>query len=112
MSNDTKKVDIQRCKFYFKFLVATFLGFAIPIVLLITRVVPVGEGGNLSLLAKVVTLIMVFSALLYYVFLGILSAKNNKSVIVWVGLSVLTSPVGPFFSFFLMLGIGKKNGWV
>jgi hypothetical protein len=112
MSNDTTKIDTQKCKFYFKFLLATFLGFAIPILLLITRVIPVGEGGNLSHTAKFVTLVMVFSALLYYVFLGILATKNNKSVVVWVGLSVLTSPIGPFFSFFLMLSVGKKNGWV
>ena len=41
--------------------------------------------------------------ILYYVVLGIMASKKNRSVIKWVGLSVIFSPIGHLVSYPLML---------
>jgi hypothetical protein len=111
MGQHASNIDIQKCKLYWKCLITTFLGFVIPILLLVTQVVPVPGNGDSDVLFMSMMLAMLFSFLLYYVFLGILASKNNKSVIVWVGLGILASLIGFIVSFFLMLGVGKQNGW-
>ena len=50
-----------------------------------------------------VILIAILFGLLYYVFLGMLAAKKNRSVIKWVGLSIIFSPLGHIVSYPLML---------
>jgi hypothetical protein len=50
----------------------------------------------------------VLCLLIYYVLLGIQAARLKKSPILWVGLSVLSSPMGPFISCFLIRGDTKE----
>ena len=41
--------------------------------------------------------------LAFYIILGILAARKNRCVVCWVGLSFLTSPIGPIVAYFMML---------
>lgn len=45
----------------------------------------------------IVGIIAIFSALCFYVVLGVIVHKKNRSLINWIGLCILTSPVGFFF---------------
>ncbi len=72
--------------------------FLAPIILVSYKLLPVSEG----LETPVILAAMMFG-LLYYVFLGILASKKNRSVIKWVGLSIIFSPIGHIVSFPLIL---------
>ncbi len=72
--------------------------FILPWVLIPYKVVRVPE--NMSMPILMVALLF---GLLYYVVLGILASKKNRSVIKWVGLSIIVSPIGHIVSYPLML---------
>jgi len=48
--------------------------------------------------------LMVLSGPVWYVSLGMLANRLGRRWLVWVGLSFITSPIGPFVIFPLMLG--------
>ncbi|HEX7026027.1 MAG TPA: hypothetical protein VF268_02200, partial [Gammaproteobacteria bacterium] len=68
---------------------------------------PPQDGGPVFLL-----LVMTAGALLYYVFLGLLAKANNMSPIVWVGLSIITSPFSYLVSYPMMIAVGVRNHWL
>ena len=57
-----------------------------------------------SSVAMFLLIIMVVAGLVWYVSLGILAHRLGRSWLVWVGLSFITSPIGPLVIFPLMLG--------
>ena len=69
-----------------------------PLILIYFKIVNVPE--NLEMPIFLIALIF---WLLYHVFLGILASKKNLSVIKWVGLSSIFSPIGQIVSYPLML---------
>jgi len=72
--------------------------FILPWVLIPYKIIAVQE--NLSMPILIVALVFGF---LYYVILGILASRKNRSVIKWVGISMIFSPVGHIVSYPLML---------
>jgi hypothetical protein len=72
--------------------------FILPWILISYKVINVPEAMSMPIL--IVGLLFGF---LYYVVLGILASKKNRSVIKWVGLSIIVSPIGHIVSFPLML---------
>lgn len=48
-------------------------------------------------------ILLFISILLFEVYLGILARRLNKSLIIWVGLSIITSPLGPYIAYYNML---------
>jgi hypothetical protein len=53
-------------------------------------------------LVLIVGAIMCVGALAFYISLGQLAARLGSSWIIWVGLSVLTAPVGPIIAYIAM----------
>ena|ERR1017187_5728364 len=51
------------------------------------------------------------SGLAYLIFLGTLAAGANKSVIQWVGGTMLFSYIGLFVSFYKMKTVAIEQGW-
>ena len=72
--------------------------FIVPFLLIPYEIVAVPENVKMPIF-----LIAVLSGLLYYVFLGILASKKNRSVIKWVGLTIIFSPFGYIISYSLIL---------
>ena len=87
MNKDFKKLNIA--------LTISFLLFVVPMVGLIARVI---KPDNM-----LPGLLMVIGILAFYIILGILAVKKKRSVVYWVGLSVITSPIGPIVAYFMML---------
>ena len=87
MNKDFKKLNIA--------LTISFLVFVVPMVGLIARVI---EPDN-----ALPGLLMVIGFLAFYIILGIMAVKKKRSVVYWVGLSVITSPIGPIVAYFMML---------
>ncbi len=109
-------VDIKKCKQYYLFLKLSLMVFLSLFIFLISYFASL-EKGQMPILLNgtaglILSLLMPISGFLYYISLGILAHKNNKSFIVWVGLSMLTSPIGFIVSFLLMRDVGQKNGWL
>ena len=81
--------------------------FIVPLILIPYKIVNVPEN-----LEMPIFLIASLFGLLYLVFLGILASKKNRSVIKWVGLTIIFSPIGHIVSYPLMLAakpIEKKG---
>ena len=72
--------------------------FVLPLTPLFFKEIYLSE--NLSMVLLLVSMLFGF---LYYVALGITASKKNRSVIKWVGLSIIFAPFGTIFSFPLML---------
>jgi hypothetical protein len=108
LNQEQSSINIGKCKLHFKLLTLSWACFIIPLLLLILRVLPPPQEGGPSFLPFV----MIIGGLGYYVFLGILASANKKSVIIWVGLSIITSPFSYFVSYPMMIGVGKKNKWL
>ena len=72
--------------------------FILPWVLIPYKVINVPESMSMPIL-----MVGLLFGFLYYVVLGILASKKNRSVIKWVGLSIIISPIGHIISFPLML---------
>ena len=83
--------------------------FILPWVLIPYEIISVPESLSMPILG--VALLFGF---LYYVVLGILASKKNRSVITWVGLTVISSPFGHIISYPLMLSSEKlpKIGYI
>ena len=78
--------------------------FIVPMILVPYNMISVSEE-----VKPTIYLVSIFFGLLYYVFLGILASKKNRSVIKWVGLSIIFSPLGHLVSYPLMLCSGTVN---
>ncbi|MBT5150851.1 MAG: hypothetical protein HOM43_00570 [Flavobacteriales bacterium] len=72
--------------------------FILPLILIAYEIIAVPENMVLPIMA-----ISILFGILYYVVLGILASKKNRSVIKWVGISIIFSPFGHIVSFPLML---------
>jgi len=72
--------------------------FIAPWVLIPYKIILVPENMKMPILS-----IGILFGILYYVVLGILASKKNRSVIKWVGLSIIFSPIGHIVSYPLML---------
>ena len=57
---------------------------------------------GLSPFESIAILAMVISGLTFYVSLGMLAKRLGRSWIVWVGLTFITKPIGPFVAYFRM----------
>jgi hypothetical protein len=79
-------------------LTVSLVPFIVPLILIRYKIVNVPE--NLEI--PIILIAMLFG-LLYCVFLGILASKKNRSVIKWVGLTIVFSPFGHIVSYPLML---------
>ena len=90
MEHDFKTLNIL--------LTSSLVLFIVPVILVAYKLVPVSEGFK----TPIILAAMMFG-LLYYVFLGMLASKKNRSVIKWIGLSIIFSPLGHIISFPLML---------
>ena len=53
--------------------------------------------------------LMLFGALVFYVALGMLARRLGKSPIVWVGLTVITTPIGPLVALPWMLILASRH---
>jgi hypothetical protein len=67
---------------------------------------PVADG-LFSLVLLVLAFVMLGSSLKFWVALGMLSSRLGRSPIVWIGLPIITSPIGPFVAYFWMRGLAK-----
>ena len=76
-------------------LTISFLMFIIPITGLVARIIKPEN--------TIFVLLMIAGLIIFYIILGILAVKKNRSAISWVGLSIITSPIGPIVSYFIML---------
>ena len=56
-------------------------------------------------------LIWIAAHLTYLVSLGTLAAGANKSVIMWVGGTMITGPIGFVVSFIRMKSVAIRQGW-
>jgi hypothetical protein len=74
--------------------------FIIPWVAIPFKLIPVSDVLSMPILIAALAF-----GLLYYVFLGMLASKKNRSVIKWVGLSIIFSPIGHIVSYPLMLTV-------
>ena len=72
--------------------------FIVPLILIPYKIISVPE--NIEIPMIIVAILFGF---LYYVFLGMLASKKNRSVIKWVGLSLIFSPFGTVVSYPLIL---------
>jgi hypothetical protein len=72
--------------------------FIAPWILISYEIILVSENMKMPIFS-----ISILFGLLYYVVLGILASKKNRSVIKWVGLSIIFSPIGHVVSYPLML---------
>jgi len=63
------------------------------------------ENYVVNLLAGVAVLLSFVASIAFYVLLGTLAARLKRSVITWVGLSVITNPIGPIVAYFNMRGV-------
>ena len=52
--------------------------------------------------AFVAWIVLIFSGISFYVFLGILAVRLKRSPIVWIGISFVFSPIGPFVAYYDM----------
>jgi len=57
------------------------------------------------------TLVWIVAGFTYMASLGTLAAGANKSVIAWVGGTILTGPIGFIVSFVRMRVIAVQQGW-
>ncbi len=87
MKNNFKKLHIA--------LTISFLMFVLPVTGLITKIIKPEN--------TIFMLLMILGIILFYIILGVLAVKKNRSAISWVGLSIITSPIGPIVSYFIML---------
>lgn len=72
--------------------------FIVPLILIPYKIISVPEN-----MENPIILVAILFGFLYYVFLGMLASKKNRSVIKWVGLSLILSPFGTVVSYPLML---------
>jgi hypothetical protein len=79
-------------------LTITLVLFIAPWVLIPYKIISVPDS-----IVTPVLLAALLSGLIYYVILGLLVSKKNRSVIKWVGLSFIFSPVGHIVSYVLIL---------
>lgn len=79
-------------------LTLSLLLFIAPFILIPFGIISVPESTQIPII-----LTALLFGLIYYVFLGMLAAKKNRSVIKWVGLSFIFSPVGYIVSYPLIL---------
>lgn len=63
---------------------------------------------GISPLEGIVILAMVLSGLTFYVSLGMLAKRLGRGWIVWVGLTFITKPIGPFVAYFRMRHLVNK----
>jgi len=56
--------------------------------------------GVLGMIMLITVLVMVIAGLCFYIYLGILATRLERSWITWVGLTMLTGPFGTIFSWF------------
>jgi len=83
-------------------LTACLAFFILPWILIPYEIISVPE----SLHMPVLMVAMLFG-FLYYIILGVLASKKNRSVIKWVGLTIIFSPIGHIVSYPLMLSSEK-----
>ncbi|MEW8624169.1 MAG: hypothetical protein AB2551_00280 [Candidatus Thiodiazotropha sp.] len=97
-SDLTKEAEAQINKSYTSLNIAltiSFLIYAVPLVALIAQwISPESLAPSFAIIG---------GAISYYIVLGVLAVKKGRSAIKWVGLSILTSPFGLIFSYFMML---------
>ena len=90
--------------FVWSFLVST----ACWVGLIVLGVAPPRRHGSITsveaILAFVIVILMLAASLVWYVSLGVLAHRLRRRWLVWVGLSFITSPIGPLIIFPLMLG--------
>jgi hypothetical protein len=67
------------------------------------------EGSGLEMLLLAVLAVGMAACAFYYIYLGILASHLGRSVIIWVGLPIVTGPLGVLVSFFWMRSLVKEN---
>jgi hypothetical protein len=93
----------------FQVLTRSFIVALANIVILII----VAEGNptrSISPFEGILILTMIASGLAFYVSLGVLAKRMGGSWIVWVGLTFITNPVGPFVAYFRMRQLVNTGG--
>lgn len=67
----------------------------------------IGLAGDKSLApaAGIALVIWMVGAIAFYVSLGQLATRLDRSVVLWVGGAMLTNPIGPFVAYFRMSGL-------
>lgn len=60
-------------------------------------------------ITAIIILALVGSGFSFYIFLGILAKRFERSWIMWCGLAMLSSPWGLFVAYFLMRNLLKKR---
>ena len=79
-------------------LTASWAGLILPWILILCGVIPVTESNSMC-----IYMMTILFGLLYYVVLGVLASRKNRSVIKWVGLSIIFSPIAYIVSYPLIL---------
>ena len=79
-------------------LTACLTGLLLPWILILSGVIPVTESNSMS-----TYMTTILFGLSYYVVLGVLASRKNRSVIKWVGLSIIFSPIAFIVSYPLIL---------
>jgi len=59
-------------------------------------------------LEVILILLSVAAGLTFYISIGTLAAQIGRSWIIWVGLPIITAPIGPIIAFFWMRNLAKK----
>jgi len=57
---------------------------------------------HLTAIDIVMVLVLFASAISFYISLGLLAKRLGRSWIVWVGLTIITKPIGMFVAYFMM----------
>lgn len=64
---------------------------------------------SLTPLEIVCLLAIVSGSIPFYICLGVLAKRLGRSWVTWVGLTVITKPIGPFVAYFKMRNLVNAN---
>ena len=95
-SMDTQRLD--------RLLTALTVSFLVELATTVLFVVLVSASSSepFSPILAVCLLGMVVAGLAFYILLGSLASRMGKSWIVWVGLTIITKPIGSFVAYFMI----------
>jgi hypothetical protein len=112
LDDPTDATDPDRCGLWYRWLSRSLL-FAVftPLLIVLMGVLELLLRYNLDTWILLICLVWLASIPACYIFLGMLASANLRRPWVWVSASVLTTPIGPFATWFLMRRIGRQNGW-
>lgn len=93
-------------KWLTRFFLVVIVGFALFFV--VGTSASATNSDALQRLALIALLAMVIGAVGFYVCLGVLAKHLHRSWITWVGLAMLTSPIGPIVAYFSMRSLAAN----